>query len=546
MQIQRPREYSMTIQSLLFATYRPVLAGGITLLLALGLIAWRRRMAPGAIPLIAMFLGAGWWALCYAVPLPELDQAERFLRFRLAFPGIVLVAPAILVFSLEYTGRKNQAAWRFIALLLIKPAILLLAVSWAPLHDLLFGAWRGRPGDGYFKGGPLFWAHTLYDYMLIMIGYGLLVRHYLRESPLYRRPVQLLLIGMAIPFVFNVITVLHVIPPGIDITPIGFAICSVFVATAVFKHGLLVPIAREKIIEAISDGVLVVDTSGCIVDSNPAAHDILKGDARPLRGRHLKEVLPQWTVASGTCDGENERTEVFIAGSDKYVDLRPISLKDASGTLKGSVLVLRDITTEKNTAMALEQANQQLRAQLFAIESMQKLLREQAIKDALTGLFNRRYLEETLQRELRQAERTGDPLAIVLIDIDYFKKINDTHGHACGDAVLQALGAMLLQKSRAGDLACRYGGEEFVIILIGTSHQIALQRAEQWRAEFAALSCSCNGTEISATLSAGVAVFPDHGREEGALLKAADDALYAAKAAGRNNVKSAVAENLAA
>lgn len=538
----------MSFQDPLFAAYRLVLSGGITLLLILSVVTWRRRTAPGAIPLIVALLCSIWWALCYVIPHLGPGTSERFLRLRMAFPAIVLVTPAILSFALQYTGRKIKFGWRFIALLAIEPAITLLAVGWPELHDQFFGSWRGRPEDGRFKGGVLFWAHTLYSYTLIVITYGLLIRHYLRESALYRRAIQLLFIGMAIPGVFNVVTVAQILPPNMDLTPLGFAICGAFMATAVFKHGLLnlIPIARDKILEAMSDGILVVDASGHVVDSNPAAHRILKREDRPVRGRHLQSVIPQWAEAAAAHDGGKPGTEIFIAGTNTYIDLRPIALKDAAGTLRGRVLVLRDITVEKTTAIALEQANEQLRKQLIEIETMQKLLREQAIRDALTGLFNRRYLEETLQRELHQAERLGKPLAVVMIDIDYFKKINDTHGHACGDAVLHALGAMLLQKSRGGDVACRYGGEEFVVILIDTTVDVALQRAEQWRAEFSGLRVACNGVEIECSFSAGVASYPDHGHDEATLFRAADNALYAAKEAGRNNVKLAITDKAAA
>jgi len=535
----------MSMQSPLFAAYRLILIGGILLSLILLVITWRRRTVSGAIPLVVAFLASVWWALCYVLPLPDPRTSERFLRFRLAFAGIVLVTPAILAFTLQYTGRKNRFDWHFIALLAVEPAIGLLAVWWPALHDLFFGDWRGRPEDGRFKGGALFWAHTLYSYTLIIITYGLLVRHYLRESALYRRQIQLVFLGIAIPGVFNVISVARVLPPNMDITPLGIAICNIFLAKAIFKHGLLnlIPIARDKIIEAMSDGILVVDASGRVVDSNPAIHRILKREGRPMRGRQLRNVLPQWT---GAPDDDKAGAEIFIAGINKYIDVRPIALKDAVGTPRGSVLVLRDITAEKTTALALEHANQQLREQLVEIESMQKLLQEQAIKDPLTGLFNRRYLQETLQRELHRAERAGKPLSVVMMDLDHFKKINDTYGHASGDAVLQTLGAVLLQKSRAGDIACRYGGEEFVIILIDTPVDIALQRAEQWRAEFSSLRFSFNGIEVKATLSAGVAAFPDHGHDEATLFHAADNALYAAKAAGRNNVQLAVTDRAAA
>lgn len=532
----------MLKQNLFLAIYGLVLSGGVLLSLKLAQVSWRRRSAPGAVPLIVVNLTAAWWMLCYVAPLPDMSRSEEiFLRFRMIFAGVVFICPAMLAFALQYTGRKISFHWRSIAPFLIEPAIVLLAVWWPPLHDEFFGDWRGRPDDGHFKGGVLFWAHTVYSYALMMVTYTLLIRHYRMESVLYRKQIRILLLGISIPSIFNIVTISGLFLPNIDVSPLGFVIGAAIMMMAVFKRGLLdlIPVAREKIVQVIHEGVLVVDTKDRIVDSNPAAYEILELGRKPTEGCSLDEVVPQWQAVSIPVEGSNADTEMFFPNSGKYVELHAIPLADGKGVPSGRLLVLRDITAAKLASNALEKANLQLRSQLLEIESMQNLLREQAIRDPLTGLFNRRYLEETLHRELRQAQRTRNPLALVMIDIDHFKKVNDVHGHACGDAVLRALGTMLLQKSRAGDVACRYGGEEFIVILTGTSLDTALQRAEQWRAEFSAMRLPCNGIDLSASFSAGVAVFPDHGLNETSLLGAADRALYAAKAAGRNWVQLA-------
>jgi len=184
----------------------------------------------------------------------------------------------------------------------------------------------------------------------------------------------------------------------------------------------------------------------------------------------------------------------------------------------------------------LRQANEQLRVQLTKIEALQAQLREQAIRDPLTGLFNRRYLVETLDREVAQAVRASTPLSIIMIDLDHFKKINDTYGHKAGDLMLQTLGNLLSTKTREGDIACRYGGEEFVIVLPGASLTIAQQRAEQMRTTFQELRVPYNQHTLRATLSAGVAAFPINGVDGEAVLQDADRALYIAKTTGRNRV----------
>jgi diguanylate cyclase (GGDEF)-like protein/PAS domain S-box-containing protein len=163
---------------------------------------------------------------------------------------------------------------------------------------------------------------------------------------------------------------------------------------------------------------------------------------------------------------------------------------------------------------------------------LRETLRNQSIRDVLTGLFNRRYLEEALERELRRATRSGRSLGLIMIDLDHFKRFNDTFGHDAGDNRLRELGNFLKTHIRAEDIACRYGGEEFTIIMPETSLEVVQQRAEHLRE--AVKQLSLNGQNIN--LSLGVACFPEHGASGGVLLKAADEALYRAKAEGRDRV----------
>lgn len=171
------------------------------------------------------------------------------------------------------------------------------------------------------------------------------------------------------------------------------------------------------------------------------------------------------------------------------------------------------------------------RAQLY------ETLRDQSIRDPLTRLFNRRYMEETLEREIHQAIRRRLPLGILMIDLDHFKQFNDTYGHDGGDTLLRALGEFLQSHIRASDIACRYGGEEFLLIMPDTTLEAAKQRAEQLSQAIRALEVSHEGKPLGkVTLSIGVAIFPEHGEDGNAVVRAADEALYEAKEAGRNRV----------
>lgn len=168
--------------------------------------------------------------------------------------------------------------------------------------------------------------------------------------------------------------------------------------------------------------------------------------------------------------------------------------------------------------------------------AIQAQLREQATHDALTGLYNRRYLEESLGQELIRAERAGRTVSLIMADIDHFKVVNDVYGHRAGDDVLREIGTILRGSARASDTYCRYGGEEFVLLMPEMAEPDAIARAEQIRATLERAVIDTSGTRISVTASFGIAVFPQHGRNPDELIGRADDAMYAAKQAGRNRV----------
>jgi len=174
---------------------------------------------------------------------------------------------------------------------------------------------------------------------------------------------------------------------------------------------------------------------------------------------------------------------------------------------------------------------------------LRETLRNQSIRDPQTGLFNRRYMEDSLNRELSRADRSGKPLVVAMLDLDHFKNLNDRFGHSAGDAVLREWSNLLKSKFRGSDIVCRYGGEEFVIILPEISLDSAHQRLVQLKDDLGRLVVPHDGQSIDhVTVSIGIAYFPAHGRTDQGLLHAADRALYQAKELGRNCVVTAPEE----
>jgi diguanylate cyclase len=220
----------------------------------------------------------------------------------------------------------------------------------------------------------------------------------------------------------------------------------------------------------------------------------------------------------------------LCAGSSAYSTCEPLLV---GGEVIGSALVMHPealADTERTTiAVSVGQAGP-----VLANMRNLALAKFRAATDALTGLPNNRAVQDTAKRMIAQASRTVSPLAVLLLDLDHFKQINDTHGHGRGDDVLSAVGATLGASLRDSDFVGRYGGEEFVILLPATGREEALVAAETIRA--AVETITVPGVARPITASIGVAVMPDDAGESVALLRHADRRLYAAKAKGRNRV----------
>jgi len=208
------------------------------------------------------------------------------------------------------------------------------------------------------------------------------------------------------------------------------------------------------------------------------------------------------------------------------------------GAITHFVAIKEDITDRKQAEEELQKANQALKEQIEQIENLQTTLREQAIRDPLTQLYNRRYLEETLKREYSRSQREKYIVSLVMLDMDHLKTINDTGGHALGDQAIRRLADHLKQHVRSSDTVCRIGGDEFAVVMPKTSAQDALKRAEAWNKKIQEITLlHIHDKILRITFTAGVAAYPDHGKTMEEVLNYADVALYRAKTKGRNRVE---------
>ncbi len=243
---------------------------------------------------------------------------------------------------------------------------------------------------------------------------------------------------------------------------------------------------------------------------------LIEAEGASPRCRHLKDLSTSGASLCVPMMAHGDATGVLVLQSAPSADS---SIGMSADT--------RRLAARAAEQVALTLANLHLRDEL----------RDQAIRDPLTGMFNRRYFQETADRELRRAEQQGASAAVIVIDIDHFKRFNDTHGHEAGDAVLKKVGLLLQNSTRIEDIACRYGGEEFVLLMPGAREETVVCRAKQIMEAVRELDVRYKGETLrSLTISCGVAVFPNHGHNWSDLTEAADRALFESKRAGRDRV----------
>lgn len=510
----------------------------------LAALSWKQEGVLGRGTFGRLMVAVLLWTFTAGVEKLLVGIPAKTLCSQIQYLGISSTPPFWLLTALRFTRTERWFRPGTVWMLWIIPAVTVFLAATNGLHHAVWSEVTLGTGElagmGIYGHGPWFWVAAAYSYLLFFAGVLLLWRSVLLLPNVFRRQGVVLLLAASLPGLANVAYLTHLSPlPGLDLTPFAFSISGLGLAWSVLRLRMLDlrPVARDTLVEHLRDGVLVIDSECRVVDANPAARRLLPKPITEVIGLPLPQILPA-LVAGLNREAPGAQVWEVQVGEDplQVLEVTSIPLREGSERVGGRLLVLRDVTERRQLDTSRREANERLQDQLSEIRLLQAELHERAVKDGLTGLFNRRYLEELLAHRLT-GSKPPPRLAIVMLDIDSFKQLNDTYGHAVGDRVLQCLAAVLKDNAALNEHACRYGGEEFVVVLDGITEPQAVAQAEQWRREFTQRAAP------AATVSAGVAVFPEHAGNPDALLRAADQALYAAKAGGRNRV--CVAEDAA-
>jgi PAS domain S-box-containing protein len=387
-----------------------LLVGAVGYLLLAGYV-WRYRSVPGARPLGVLMVAVAVWTICYSLELHSRDVASAKLWSGLKFIGIVAIAPAMWAFVIRYTERdRGLPRWALVVLCIEPLAVLALLAVPATQHLIHYyppgSDLRRADGAPVNQSGPLFWPHAIYNYLLLLGAVVVLGARLGRVARPYRRQATVLIVAAALPLVANMLYSFDVAPVEVDPTPFLFTITAAVLVWGFVRLRLLdvMPVARDVIVERMTDAVVVIDVSGRVIDLNPAGAELLGCSRRQVVGRAVAEVAPGLRPAASGRGGEPpdqwESTIVPPAGEARDVAVSVTPLADPRGRQTAQVLVLRDITDLKRT-------ERQLRGLLQEKTELSDTLRQSLRPSSLLTVPGVAMAARSLPAD-RQEQVTGD------------------------------------------------------------------------------------------------------------------------------------------
>jgi diguanylate cyclase (GGDEF)-like protein/PAS domain S-box-containing protein len=475
----------------------------------------------------ALLFAVGIWNITYGIEIATTSQAlAEIVGGAVKYAAIAAVPPILLVFVLQFTRRTSWLSRPLTALLLIEPiwVVTMLALPATRTMIRVYEHAVDPPIVPLVDTGELFWIHFVYIQGLLVVGSALLISSLARLPRSAAPQVRLMLGAVALPWLVNIVVIFRVGPFGrFDATSIAVAVFAVLLLWGSEHYALfdVVPVARDLVIEQMSDAVLVLDDERTVIDLNPAAEQLIKrqrAHAVGLSAGELMRAVPEVRALLDDVGERPSRSELELPTRDRGTlrfDAVASHLPSRATGARGYLLVLRDVTERKRLDAELQRL---------------------AHFDTLTGLPNRKLFMDRLSQALARARRDGTPLAVLFCDLDGFKRINDTLGHAHGDDLLREVAVRLQRRIRDGDTVARFGGDEYTIILSQlTRAGDAALVARKLLSELSS-SIQLGGMSMQVTASIGIAIWPRDGDDQEALVRCADMAMYRAKALGPNEM----------
>lgn len=492
----------------------------------------RAPKAPGREAFALSCLCALWWIACVLLRHDSTDYRTKLLLCELAWFGI-MGAPLFWCLSLitYANGRHLEKRWHMGVIFGISTLFTLAALTndW---HHGVYVALLDEERMSFIHGWMFFTALGI-TYVAMALAWLVGGFRSIHARGIHRRQIWILLVAATLPWIGNIAHTSY----GFrlfndDPTPFIFAAttCFMLASQLLYELFILPPIGRDAIFAMLPDPVIVLDQQGRILELNPAAAQLPGIPPKPI-GEFLTNPPELAQLLDNQWPSDEDRVEIYLRGNDKTYELSCQSLAPW-GRAGARMMTLRDITLRKADELRLAALSKSLHDRLEENLNLQMQLKEEASRDHLTGLYNRRHAHEIVP-PLLESRSTTTQTAIFLIDIDHFKLFNDLYGHKTGDDVLILIADLLQADLRRDEYAFRWGGEEFLVVLPGSDRDMALQRCAQWR-EILARQDLRGITELQMTFSAGLALCTSDTTNLRTLIEAADMALYHAKISGRN------------
>jgi diguanylate cyclase (GGDEF)-like protein/PAS domain S-box-containing protein len=462
------------------------------------------------------------FAAAFGLMATDLPQLKFWTIIQ--YIGMPVSSPLGLLFIMKYLGFKLSKKW-YISLLTI-PFVSLVMVATNDLHHLHYRVFEIDPLLGapfvHQEIGLWYMIHGVFTFACMFVAFFLVLSRWRETAKEYRPQLLSLLLGQLVPMITAFLYLIGFTPPGIDPVPMVLWLSSLLYLWAINSSRLfsLMPIAKDAIFNSINDGVMVLDESYRIIEFNQSCKRMFPPLTKSMFGMDFAEVWHDLAGAPFPSKIENavitEEVEIVLGHEKRIYQVSTSTLEHANNR-KGLLLIFTDITELKRLQVKLE---------------------HQAYYDELTQVYNRRAFFQKCVPDFEAAKEVSSPFAIILMDIDYFKKVNDTFGHHVGDQLLVHVVDVCKAELKEGMLFARYGGEEFVLAMKGCTVFEGETFANQLRKAIEEQPLITTEGVISVTFSSGVAEVSNETNETlYQLLNKADKALYAAKREGRNQVQ---------
>lgn len=484
-----------------------------------------KKRVPGMHAILTLLAAVVFWSGAQFAGSLFTDLGVKILSAKLAYFGIVLTPVAWFIFAISYTRRQMRLSATTLNLICVIPTITMIMVMTNEWHHLIWSNVYLTQANGYTgmvtEHGAWFFVHAIYSYALLAVATTILAWQ-IGQSTGELKPVLAVVFAPLVVVIANLFYLSDLNPsPWFDMTTLGFAAAAMILDGGVLRYGVLdrLPVVRDRVVEQLMDGVVVINNDGMIIDINPSALNILG----TTRDRLSDEPITSFITTVPLADLLANRMNNIDIKLGKNAYDATASAVDATDPQSDVVLVFRDVTQRREIEQDLRVAKEELI--------------RLAHTDSLTGIHNRRFFMQRLEEEIERVRRHGSSLSVLVFDMDFFKKINDTYGHDMGDQVLKAVADASMEIKRITDVVARIGGEEFALLLPETDRLGALHLAHRLLEAIESVSLpTIDDEHLAVTASIGVATVSVRSKDVENVLKHADEALYKAKHAGRNQV----------